>query len=95
MRTGRPRVAITAGPNPFRGSLLITLDHLSAGALGHSRVCVFDASGRRVRTLEVDRESRAVWDGADGSGHDLPAGAYFAVVDGGAARATTCLVLLR
>ena len=40
------------------------------------RVGVYDASGRRVRTLET-RDGRARWDGRDDDGGEAPPGLYF------------------
>lgn len=66
---------LRAGPNPFRGSLDVT-------ASGAGRVFVYDASGRRVRALEMV-SGRARWDGRDDAGREAPQGLYFVRWSGG------------
>ncbi len=74
-----------ARPNPFQHRTTVTL--AAAGAQGPVRVEVYDMLGRRVRTIDVPNASGArpaeiAWDGRDGSGLPLPAGAYFLRVEG-------------
>jgi subtilisin family serine protease len=71
--------AVRAWPNPFRASASIDFRLPSAGDV---RVALFDAAGRRVRTL-VDTAlpagaHHARWDGRLASGGDAPVGLYFA-----------------
>jgi flagellar hook assembly protein FlgD len=51
------------------------------------RLSVLDVAGRHVRTLEAGTVApgrhRASWDGADGSGRQVPAGIYFARLEAG------------
>jgi hypothetical protein len=76
---GAPGVALSAPvPNPSRGRARLTLE---LAAPGRVEVGVFDASGRRVRTLvsgrlEAGRHPIA-WDGVDATGTSAPAGVYF------------------
>jgi hypothetical protein len=76
-------------PNPSRGRVSLTLE---LAAPGRAEVTVFDAGGRRVRTLvsgrlEAGRHPIA-WDGSDAAGMSAPAGVYFvrATTPDGAAR---------
>lgn len=64
-------------PNPFRGRTSIGF---TLSQNGRVRLDVFDAAGRRVRTL-ADGERAAgrqavAWDGRDDAGRALPAGQY-------------------
>ena len=74
----RPRLSVS--PNPFRGSVTIALDHLTAGPLVRYSVSIFDATGRSVRPLSqsaiCNRQSALVWDGRDASGRRCPPGVY-------------------
>jgi hypothetical protein len=69
---GEASARLTIAPNPaVAGETTLILGAPgAAGPLG-----IFDAAGRRVRTLVLDR--RAAWDGRDAAGRRLPAGAYF------------------
>ncbi len=77
-------------PNPSRGETRLTLE---LDAPGQTEVAVFDAGGRRVRTLlsgglEPGRHLVA-WDGMDDRGGRAGAGVYFVrarVANGGATR---------
>jgi hypothetical protein len=93
-RAGLPAngLPIMATPNPFRARTAI---RLRLAADSPAALAVFDAAGRRVRTLSVNRAKPVVWDGTDDVGHALPAGAYFAVLDAGAHHASSRLVLQR
>lgn len=55
-------------------------------ALG--RICVFDASGRLVRTLLsgsalMPGANTVLWDGRDGPGREVPSGVYLVRVEAG------------
>ncbi len=67
-----------AGPNPFREGTALTLS-LTRGA--HVNAAVFDATGRVVRVLADGPmgagATRLTWDGRDGAGSRVAAGAYF------------------
>ncbi len=76
---GRPSVALTGAPNPFRAS--VTLSVSSRDPLAEAELEVLDVRGRRVRVQRLGSVAvginHFVWDGRDGSGVDVPAGAYF------------------
>jgi len=83
-------------PNPFNPSTLV---RFSLPAAGRTRVDLFDAQGRLVRTL-VDGElgagrHAAIWDGMDRGGRPVAAGVYFARLTGPGGEAGRKLVLLR
>lgn len=89
---------IEAGfPNPFRD--FVTLRY-QASAETTVRIEVFDAAGRRVRTL-VDGRSRGWmqstgWDGTDQRGSPVASGTYLVrLTTGGGASATTTVTRLR
>ena len=65
--TPMPSLDFSAGPNPFRGALELTLP--SAGT-----VSVHDASGRMVRRFAAATQAR--WDGCDARGRSTPPGLY-------------------
>lgn len=69
---------LPGAPNPFRERLWIGFD---LACPGRAELALYDASGRRVRTL-VDGwlpslRRALVWDGRDDRGRALPSGAYF------------------
>lgn len=85
-----------AAPNPSRGGtrLAYQLEHT-----GTVRAAVYDAQGRRVRTL-LDGEMRApgshvlAWDGADDAGARARAGIYFVRIEAnGAVRSRSVIRL--
>jgi subtilisin family serine protease len=67
-----------ATPNPF---VTRTMIRFALSRPGSVRLAVFDGSGRMVRELmrtSLDAGPHAAdWDGADASGHTVPAGLYF------------------
>lgn len=78
------------GANPFRASATLRFELPNAGDV---RLSVYDASGRRVRTLAHGTQSAgphvAIWDGLDDAGHTASAGLYWARLEtreGGVAR---------
>ncbi len=92
---GRPLVLATQ-PNPFRSSVEIRLRRELSAA---TRVAVFDATGRRVRSLGTTSAESGVtsfrWDGRDESGRALPGGVYWARAEANGASAVARLVLVR
>jgi hypothetical protein len=66
-------------PNPAPGRCVLSF---SLAAPGQGSLIVFDASGRKVRTLESGAFARGAhaphWDGRDDAGRIIPQGIYFA-----------------
>lgn len=73
-----PALRARAHPNPFNARVTLALEIPRAGRVS---VLVFDAAGRRIRTLfdETTAAGRreVLWDGRDETGRVVPAGAYF------------------
>ncbi len=90
------RLAMAVAPNPFGASTSIELSVPGACA---ASVTIYDASGRRVRSLlsgPVARGAhRIAWDGADGAGRPLPPGVYFALARAGKLRVERKILLIR
>jgi len=86
-------------PNPFGAgvgttALMLELPRASAVRLG-----IFDAGGRRVRTLIDGRMPSGVhrhaWDGRDDGGHPASAGVYFSVLEVEGQRIARPVTLIR
>ncbi len=93
---GRPRIG-APHPSPFRDrvDLAYTLP-----AAGRVELAVFEAGGRRVRTLvsELSQEAgphSTTWDGTDDQGRRVPAGVLFARLRTPFGDAQTTLVRIR
>lgn len=82
----RDAALLVPAPNPFQRSTAIAFD-LAREADATLRL--YDAGGRRVRTLVRERLAAGrhlvTWDGADEAGRRLPAGQYFCRLTAGAA----------
>ena len=66
-------------PNPTTGATIIAFAMPKTGV---AKLEIYDASGKRVRTI-LDGEvsaglNQATWDGRDGGGRNVPPGTYFA-----------------
>jgi hypothetical protein len=90
------RLALSApAPNPGRGTMRLTLEMPVAGT---AEVAVFDAGGRRLRTLMSGAREAGVhalaWDGTDDRGGAVGPGVYFLRARAGGAVATRRLVRL-
>ena len=63
------------------------------------RIDVFDAGGRRIRTLVDGRQPAGrhgvAWDGGDGTGRPVAPGVYTVRMQAGAFRATQRMVRIR
>jgi hypothetical protein len=90
--TRAPALSLSCEPNPFRTRTAISLQLTADSPAG---LAIFDAAGRRVRTLTVNRTPHTVWDGKDELGHALPSGTYFVRLDAAGRHATTRVVLQR
>jgi len=68
-------VPVVAAPNPFRSRTSIELQTAEGGV----RVSIHDLAGREVRVLWSGNggDLQLTWDGRDGFGGQVPAGAYF------------------
>jgi hypothetical protein len=82
-RRGLKSQAIRAVPNPFRDRTTVRISKEAAVA---PRVCIRDALGRLVRTLEAFGTAAdgltAVWDGSDDAGQTVGRGVYCCQVPG-------------
>jgi hypothetical protein len=85
VRTGGRLVAElrTPSPNPFQNETILQFD--VPGHSGPVRLAVYNVAGRLVKTLLNGPKERGrhsvVWDGSDGQGRAVPAGAYFVRLD--------------
>ncbi|MBU2501224.1 hypothetical protein KJ682_07860 [bacterium] len=100
---GRPASPVSgvrllqAAPNPFNPRTVLSFEVSSAVAVD---LAIFDARGRRVRSL---LEGAAVpagtmtltWDGRDDAGRSVPGGVYFARLEAGEAVSNAALTLLK
>jgi hypothetical protein len=88
---------VSGHPNPFNNAVVIGFSLVSSSQL---RVDVFDASGRRIRTL-LNSEKPAgrhstVWDAKDSEGRPSPSGSYICRVSiAGRESRTVKLLLVR
>ncbi len=84
-------------PNPFNPRTEIRYDVPAGG--GHVRLEIYDAMGRRVRTLVdghvPEGERTAVWDGQNDRGQALSTGVYFARLYAEGVHRSVKMVLLR
>ena len=89
-----PRLrAVKAVPNPFNPT--VTLDVAADGPV--MALEIFDPCGRRVADLTpvlADGSWRAMWDGRDGRGRELPSGAYLVRARDAAGTTAACKVML-
>jgi serine protease AprX len=79
---GAPRLALV-GPNPLRAGELARFRLAPGAPSGHGTVSIYDATGRRVRTLwsgdlAAIPAAAACWDGRDDDLHAVRPGLYFA-----------------
>ena len=93
-----PLISTDAAPNPFNPQTTI---HYAVARAGAVSLNVFDAAGRRVRTL-VDREYAVAneayavsWNGRDDSGGRLASGVYYYVLDAEGGQERRKLLLLK
>ena len=93
---GAPAHDLSASPNPSRGEFWI---RFATRAPGPAAIAIYDAAGRRVRTLRSGplaagaHETR--WDGRDDAGIESGCGIFFARLVAGADASTIRLLRLR
>ena len=84
-------------PNPFNPSTRIRLEIPAGGA--QATLAIFDAAGRRVRSLVdghlAEGRNDIAWDGRDDSGRILAAGVYACRLETGGAREVRLLTLVK
>jgi len=80
--------------HPFSGSIEISLRAEVPGSMP-APLRIYDVQGRLVRTLIVNRELQAVWDGRDHGGRSLPSGTYVVCCDFAGGQAMGRVTLLR
>ncbi len=88
------RPVLTVEPSLFRG---FTVLRVAAGTPRSSSLAIYDASGRKIRTIALGCEpsgSPVVWDSRDDAGRPVPAGIYFVRLELPGAELTRCLVKL-
>ena len=83
-------------PNPFNPATTLRFDLARAGTVD---LCVYDAAGRRVRTLVREHLDAGLghaiaWDGRDDAGQRVPSGVYFCRLVTADTRTSRTLVLL-
>ena len=93
-RGGKPCTSgLSASPNPFRDRLQVGLALARSGA---AEAAVFDAAGRRVRTLcsgfRAVGTHTFVWDGRTEGGAEAPAGVYVARLTSSGCRASVRVI---
>jgi len=92
-----PEVSLLpARPNPFHRATEISY---SLAEPGRATICVYDLSGRLVRTV-LDAAlpagtGVASWDGRDGGGRDVASGVYFVRLSAGGVTTSRRCVLIR
>jgi flagellar hook assembly protein FlgD len=89
-------MSLTFEPNPIRASASVTIEARD-GQAGATKLEIYDASGRVVRTLGIGRGSDVLswtWDGRNQDGEPVPAGVYFLRVFGGGRQAMSRAVVV-
>jgi hypothetical protein len=86
-------LAVSASPNPFSSSTVITATTLHSQ--GDIELNIYDSLGRLVRRFSEGSARRWNWDGRDASGVPSPSGIFFVETRHGTARAVDRLILVR
>jgi flagellar hook assembly protein FlgD len=92
-----PSIALLAAPNPTLGQ--VTASFALPAPAGHGRLVVFDANGRRVKTLLdgplAAGEHRIAWSGHDDAGRMAGPGVYFLSLTTESASVAKKILLIR
>jgi hypothetical protein len=96
-RAGGTPLLRLRGANPSSGEIEIAF---RCGGAGSGEVAVYDAAGRRVRTLARSAHGRGdtgvlAWDGRDASGGRVASGLYWVRLIAGSRTETARLVVIR
>jgi predicted outer membrane repeat protein len=87
---------LPGAPNPFHDRLWIGFDMARAG---QADLVLYDAAGRRLRTLLEGRlpamRHMLTWDGRDDGGRAVPSGVYFLRLNAAGAKETQRLIRIR
>jgi hypothetical protein len=86
--------SLTCEPNPFRGSMRISLS-VQIPAADPVSLRIYDVQGRLVRTLGSGQVPQADWDGRDDAGQLLRSGTYLIRCDVSGEHVTARVVLQR
>jgi len=86
---------LIVSPNPCRGDVLLALPTSAGGRWQDQRIVIHDVTGRETRTLSLDEDGCAVWDGRDRLGNSVASGVYFASTGSPNDPATAGIVLIR
>ena len=91
-----PRLRLSSAPSPFAASVEI---RFTLPAPASASLVVYDAAGRRVRTLvdgpAATGEQRLTWDGRDDAGRDTGSGVYWLRLWAGEASTMRRIELIR
>jgi hypothetical protein len=92
---------VSSYPNPFADRTTVVVEAPSSAAPSSYSLRIFDVSGRLVRTLEEGSLGTTPallsvsWDGRDERGQAAAIGVYFAVIEAGALRSSSAVLILR
>jgi hypothetical protein len=101
MTSGEPETPLVYSlscplPNPFENKTTISY---SIAKPEKVLLCVYDASGRLIRTLVNERKDPGVysliWNGCDNNNRDISAGVYFIRLKSGDFKSVRKIILLR
>jgi hypothetical protein len=85
-----------ASPNPFKGNTTICF---SIAAPEYVSLCIFDISGRLIRTLENGAKDAGIyrlqWNGYDNNRKKVSTGVYFARLVAGDYKSAEKIILMR
>ncbi|MFA7330523.1 MAG: FlgD immunoglobulin-like domain containing protein [Candidatus Delongbacteria bacterium] len=88
-----PAGSVRMYPNPFRPDGTRRARVLPEGLANDARLSIYDANGRRLRSLSL-LEAEAGWDGRDSGGEFVPSGVYLLLVtsSGGSAEGKLAVI---